>query len=212
MVSLFSQCADNCSPCTKSSDLRRKRFQRFLHELAVSSASTILDVGGDERTWIGTGLESKVTLLNIRFVATQTVFKYIEGDACDMGMIGGKSFDVVFSNSVIEHVGNIGRQKLFAEEIERVGKSYWVQTPYKHFPIEPHFLFPLFQYLPNKMKKFVGMSWKYSHLKRNNENILEELSRLRLLTIGEMKRLFPEAMLLKEKYCGLVKSIVVVKK
>jgi hypothetical protein len=92
-----------------------------------------------------------------------------------------------------------------------VAKKYWVQTPYKHFPIEPHFLFPFFQYLPYYVQVIIGTKWKYSHLKRNNENIIDELNRLRLINLKEIKLLFPEAVILKEKYCGFIKSLIAYK-
>jgi len=47
-------------------------------------------------------------------------------------------FDLVFSNSVIEHVGDFERMRQFVHEARRVAKSYWIQTPSKWFPIEPH--------------------------------------------------------------------------
>ncbi|MEM2045934.1 MAG: class I SAM-dependent methyltransferase, partial [Candidatus Bathyarchaeia archaeon] len=59
--------------------------------------------------------------------------EWIIGDARCMPF-KDKSFDVVFSNSVIEHVGNYDDQKMCAEEIRRVGKCYFVQTPNFYFP------------------------------------------------------------------------------
>jgi hypothetical protein len=99
----------------------------------------------------------------------------------------------------------------FANEVRRVARKYWVQTPYKHFPVEPHFVFPLFQYLPSSLQKKVGLVWKYSHPKQNGDDILAELSRLRLLDVSDYKVLFPDAEILKETFFGLTKSLVAVK-
>lgn len=208
MKSIFKLVADNREPGSMSDRFRRKRFSDFINLVNVSSESTILDDGGVADIWLGTGFESNVTLLNVSFPRNVSPFQYVIGDACEMTMFSDKTFDVVFSNSVIEHVGNWERQRQFAAEISRVGKKYWVQTPNKHFPIEPHFLFPLFQYLPYRMKKVIGMRWKYSHCRRNNENILEELASLRLLTISEMRTLFSDAEILREDLLGLTKSII----
>ena len=61
-------------------------------------------------------------------------FHVIEGDACSVEQFGDRSFDLVFSNSVIEHVGPPAKQAEFAHEVLRLGRSYWVQTPSKWFP------------------------------------------------------------------------------
>lgn len=143
--------ADNSNSKSVSSGLRAKRFNWFLEIIKPNKISKILDVGGTEAIWLDTGLEKQVTLFNIDFKKRYPKFNYVVGDACNMKFIDGE-FDIIYSNSVIEHVGNFERQTQFAKEVVRVGKSYWIQTPYKHFPIEQHFLFPLFQYLPPQYK------------------------------------------------------------
>jgi hypothetical protein len=204
---LFSKFADNTNPLSESSRLRAQRFGKFLKCLGVTERDRILDVGGAEATWLGSGLERNVTLLNLSFSRKMPVFHYIEADACDMSMLDDRSFDVIFSNSVIEHVG-APRQIAFAREVRRVATRYWVQTPYKHFPIEPHFVFPFFQYFPFSVQMFIGKSWKYSHPFRNKEDVALLLSTLRLLTKREMRELFPEATIIDEKYFGITKSLI----
>ena len=215
-MNLFQKYADNKNPNSKSAILRQKRFNYFLESLNVKQAKRILDVGGTEAIWMGTGLGKIVTLFNINFAQNrQKDFKYIVGDACNMEMFEENEFDIVFSNSVIEHVGDFERQKLFAKEIQRVGEKYWIQTPFKHFPIEPHFVFPLFQYLPYPLQKYVGLNWKLSHFKMSssaNAQILDELSRLRLLNKKEMRKIFNNANIIEEKYMGMVKSLIAIKK
>ena len=163
MKFLFDAFADNQNKSSVSAKFREKRFALFVKTLSVKSSDRILDVGGAESTWINSGLEDGVTLLNIRFEKRNPMFSYICADACNMHMIKDNEFDVIFSNSVIEHVGNFERQSQFAKEVIRVGKSHWIQTPYKHFPIEPHFVFPLFQYFPKKIQNVVALKWPYSH-------------------------------------------------
>lgn len=190
-----------------SFQFRRKRFDSFIRALNVTKTDRIIDIGGYEQIWEGTGLEENVTLLNLSFSNKTPKFKYIECDACDMKVIPDNSFDVAFSNSVIEHVGSFHRQRDFANEVVRISKKYWIQTPNKNFPLEPHLLFPFFDILPLWAKKLVALNWKYSHFKRLNLDILEELSRLRLLTGKEMKLLFPESSIYKEKVFCITKSI-----
>jgi hypothetical protein len=84
----------------------------FLDSLDVNENTKILDVGWTEVIWVGTGLEKQVTLFNIVFNSQKiNTFNYITGDACKINY-SDKEIDFIFSNSVIEHVGNFERQKL----------------------------------------------------------------------------------------------------
>jgi hypothetical protein len=208
-LDLFHRIADNASPDSWSASMRWARFRRFIQVLNVTSHDSILDVGGSAQTWIGSGFESNVTILNLQEIAGVQGFRFVLGDACDMSRFADNAFDIVFSNSVIEHVGERERQAQLAAEIRRVGRHYWVQTPYRHFPLEPHFLFPFFQYLPGSVQRFVGQRWKYSHLKRNSDDVEAELSRLRMLNKREFSEYFPDGQLILEKVLGLTKTMIV---
>ena len=59
---------------------------------------------------------------------------YVVADGCHLPF-ADDAFDMAFSNSVIEHVPD---HEAFSRELARVGRSYYVQTPNKWFPIEPH--------------------------------------------------------------------------
>jgi len=212
MKYLYNYLANNTNPASKSYAFRKKRFNLFINYLNVNKNDKILDVGGVESTWLGTGFEKNVTLLNIKFSSQRNpIFSYIESDACNMFFLKDNAYDIIYSNSVIEHLGSIDKQREFAKEVKRVGKKYWVQTPYKHFPIEPHLLFPFFQYFPPPIQRYIGMKWNYSHFKINDENILDEISRLRLLNLSDMHKLFPQSNVIKEIYFGIVKSIIAYK-
>lgn len=219
MLSFIAQrVADNRNPLSVSSRLRKKRFVKFLTEFTINSQTNILDVGGTSHTWEGTGLEKNVVLLNLvipRREADRQHFRYVQGNALDMHMFEDKNFDVVFSNSVIEHVGSFENQRRFADEVQRVGKAYWVQTPNKQFLVEPHMLFPFFQFLPAHLQKEVGIRWKYSHYKKWGKSahyILSELMNTRLLNRHELSDLFWGAHIYEEKLFGLTKSIIAYKK
>lgn len=209
--SLFSRLADNEDPDSLSARMRARRFRSFLDALRVTGVDRILDVGGTEETWQGSGLESQITLLNLTHGPPVPPFRYVQGDACRMDAFRSGEFDVVFSNSVIEHVGDEERQRAFAGEVARVGGRYWVQTPWRHFPIEPHMLFPGFQYLPAPVQRMVGLRWKHSHFRRNGQDVLDELQRLRLLTIREMRALFPGARIQLETVLGWPKSVIAIR-
>jgi hypothetical protein len=208
LSSLIDRFADNANPQSVASRLRRRRFEQFLTMLHVSSSTSILDVGGTEFIWLGTGLEKNVTLLNIGFEARRAPFRYLACDACNLGHVADAAYDVVYSNSVVEHVGSFEAQQMFAREVRRVGRRYWVQTPNRHFPIEPHFLFPMFHSLPAHVKRAVALRWPYSHPLRCGMDVLEELRKLRPLDTDEMQKLFPDAQIVVERWLGMVKSLI----
>ena len=73
---------------------------------------------------------------------------WISRDATNLHEFGDASFDIAFSNSVIEHLSTFENQARMAAEVRRVARAYWVQTPNFWFPIEPHFLVPAWHWLP----------------------------------------------------------------
>lgn len=126
-------------------------------------------MGRINSTWEGTGLENMEIILNISLPAECLLpYHWVEGDAWDMNMFESRHFDVIFSNSVIEHVGDFSKQGKMEAEISRVANKYWVQTPFKHFPLEIHFLFPLFQYLPISLRLHIAKIWSFPYAKRMN--------------------------------------------
>ncbi len=95
-----------------------------------------------------------------------------------------KSFDIVFSNAVIEHIVGAGRQQQFAREVTRVGKSWFVTTPNYWFPLESHYLLPFMQFFPR------GARDLYSRISPNAA-IKGTLIDLALLSARDLRRLFP---------------------
>jgi hypothetical protein len=132
-----------------------------------------------------------------------------------------REFDIVFCSSVIEHitgpkevVGEIRstrvfetratlHQHRFAEEVRRIGKSYFVQTPYKYFPIESHTSAPGFVILlPRSAQLEIWKRWPfYNHVPDFN-----------LLTVRDMQRFFPDAEIHLESEFGFTKSIMAVRR
>jgi ubiquinone/menaquinone biosynthesis C-methylase UbiE len=76
--------------------------------------------------------------------------RYVRCDGTMLPFSDG-SFDLCYSNSVIEHVGDFDKMRLLASEIRRVAPSYFVQTPNRHFFIEPHFICPFIHWLPRRI-------------------------------------------------------------
>lgn len=196
--------------------MRRKRFVCF--ERLISSLPRplrVLDVGGTQEFWekmafVSDDVQITVYNLSITPISYPGLISMV-GDARNMREFADKEFDLVFSNSVIEHVGDISQQRQMAQEVQRVGKRYWVQTPNRSFPIEPHVLLPLFQFFPFGLKVFIlthyrsPWGWKIA----SEQEAKNYVRAIRLLTEKELRDLFPGAKIYKEKFFGLTKSFVV---
>jgi 2-polyprenyl-3-methyl-5-hydroxy-6-metoxy-1,4-benzoquinol methylase len=210
--------ADNTNKRSVAARLRKQRFQLFTNMLnSIPPIVNVLDVGGTQGYWEmvakGSSLLAKVqvTLLNIQpLVTTLPNFTSMVGDARAMPQFADKQFDIVFSNSTIEHVSSFSDQKNIADEVIRVGKHYYVQTPNRYFPIEPHFVFPFFQFLPISIRVWLVQNFKLGWFPKitDYQKALSEVIGIRLMTKTEVKILFPDAAIFEEKYFGLVKSFI----
>jgi hypothetical protein len=209
--------ANVSNPDSLSNRFRRKRFAHFLKFIEhLPKPVKILDVGGTQSFWEQMKLTSPgkvdITILNIRpFHTTLPNFKMVAGNAREMKMFGDKEFEIVFSNSVLEHVGDFGEQKKSAIEMMRVGNRIFIQTPNYYFPFEPHFLFPFFQFLPANAKIFLlthfSLGW-YNKQKTRKE--AEKLIKsVNLLTLRKIKKLFPNVNYISEKFLFFTKSFTI---
>jgi len=197
-----------------ASRLRRKRFRHFRSLIAtLPRPIRVLDVGGTEAFWEQMGFYGapgvEIVLLNrSKIPVTHSGFKSLVGDARNMGQFRDGEFDVVFSNSVIEHVGDYEDQRRMAQEIRRLSRRYYLQTPNRHFPIEPHFAFPFFQFLPVNARAWLVSHFDLGCYRRisSKKEALRAVSAIRLLNRKEMLDLFPDGAIVQERLLGLTKS------
>ena len=143
---------------------RKRRMQLFVKLVAPTSGMKILDLGGQPDIWDSVKPVLNITCLNLPGVAkishrTHHNITYIEGDACSMPYINRGDFDIVFSNSVLEHVGGAEKQLEFVNEVQRLSDTYWIQTPCKYFPIEAHCGMPFWWFYPNWLKSYFIDRW-----------------------------------------------------
>jgi ubiquinone/menaquinone biosynthesis C-methylase UbiE len=200
---------------------RKKRFSFFLsllNGIKSDQPLRILDIGGTESYWESMNFVDNenvhITLLNLKIANVKNKnFTSIKGDASDLSDFKDGHFDIVYSNSVIEHLYNKENQKKMANEVRRTGRYYYVQTPNYYFPIEPHWLFPFFQFLPFRVRVFMTKNLNLGNYERsgNEEVAIDRIKRVSLLTEKEMKALFPDAKVYREKLLGLTKSITLYK-
>ena len=213
---LYKIFADNQRKNSWANKARIRRFNLFLSHLEkLSYPVSILDVGGTQKFWESMNYSPpenvSIVLLNLKETkTTHTAFTSLIGDACNMPEFNDKQFDVVFSNSVIEHLCSWENQRQMASEIMRVGKNYFIQTPNYSFPIEPHFVFPFFHYFPCRIRVWLTSHFSLGHYPKANSlaKAKARVLELRLLTKREMKTLFPDANFFHERIFGLTKSII----
>jgi len=195
---------------------RKKRFALFRQLLAeLKPPVRILDVGGTEYFWRNVHFvpesETSIVLLNLYKIEVNVPWiTSVVGNGMDLSRYADREFDVVFSNSVIEHLGTWENQQKMASEIRRVGKHYFVQTPNVYFPIEPHFLFPFFHFLPESYKIWIIRNFDTGWFDRIPDRKTAEAAvrEIRLLSKKELKYLFPESTIYCEKVLGMTKSFV----
>ena len=188
--------------------LREQKVDLFLRLVGDSSAGdTLLDVGGGagiDGEFLGLySIFSRIIIVNLdthQFQVPKNIgVTAVQADGCYLPF-KSKSFDWVFSNAVIEHVGGWARQKEFANEIRRVAtKGYFVATPNKHFPIEPHTLLPFYQFLSPKLQRCAV---------RLSPGYMQEPLEINLLSRLDLCCLFPEARILKMGLRLLPNSLV----
>lgn len=176
----------------------------------------VVDIGGRVDTWLRAPVRPRhVTVLGFEPEGADRI-GWIDAhyaDACDLpAALRGLRADLVYSNSVLEHVGGPERRRRFSETVEALGDSHWIQTPYRYFPIEPHWLFPGFQFLPRPAQVAVGRRWKLVHtLNPDRRAVLDSVLEVDLVGITEMRHLFPESVVQRERVLGLTKSIIAVR-
>ncbi|MGD2156941.1 MAG: class I SAM-dependent methyltransferase [Anaerolineales bacterium] len=209
---------------------RKNRGRLFIRYMKPSPQDKILDLGSGT----GSHLSSIIPYRENIFIADinqnqldygKQKYGYKPVQIKESGRLpfSDHFFDIVFCSSVIEHVTvpknevykyrthntffrvSIQSQLAFANEIQRIGKNYFVQTPNKYFLIESHTWMPLlFVLLPRNMQikliDFLNLWWPKKTTPDWN-----------LLTTADMQRLFPKAEIVHEKLLGITKSIMAIK-
>jgi Methyltransferase domain len=192
---------------------RKRRMQLFYRRFNITPQTEVLDLGGREFNWMLMPFRPRVTIVNHLLEGPRCgEIRWILADVRDLPF-ADKTFEIVYSNSVIEHVGTIEDQRKFAQECRRVGHSYYVQTPNPRFPIDPHVLTPFIHWLPKGwqarlLRNFTVWGW----ITRPNEAARTHfLNTTRMLTRTEFHALFPDAEIWRERFLGLTKSFVAAK-
>jgi hypothetical protein len=209
--------ANNHDPDSLSSRLRNRRFQLFTAMMSgIPGTIRILDVGGTAEFWarhldtIKANVE--VTLLNLHFARQPPLPRvaYVAGDARRMTMFSDAQFDLCLSNSVIEHFSTLRDQLNAANEIRRVARGYFVQTPNIYFPLEPHFLVLGWQFAPISLRTRLLQMRDWGWMKRveDSAKARKAVESISLLNIRRLSGLFPDANIHRERLGPFTKSLI----
>jgi len=190
-------------------------MNRFVEAFRPTAETTVLDVGGTPYNWEQIDARFPITLLNTEPLEADGLdarYAVVQGSGKRLDF-PDRSFDIAFSNSVIEHVGDLEAQRLFAEELRRVGRQVWVQTPARSFFFEPHLLTPFIHFLPlswqrRLVRNFTLWGWITRPSRASVDRMLGELN---LLDYATFRALFPDCEVRRERFLVFTKAFVAVR-
>jgi len=186
---------------------REKKLRLFLQGLKPEPDETILELGSARTSFFLRAVDSsQVIATDISATKLQSMRHPVMG--CVLADATALPFkdngvDIVFSNAVIEHVGEREQQQRFADEAQRAARrGYFITTPNKLFPFEFHFRLPLFQFVPKTIQRWlcnhVSLGWvKKGHWQDIN-----------LLTPGQFQSLFPTAQLEQQRITFFPETLI----
>mgnify|MGYP003402903714 CR=1 FL=1 len=178
---------------TKLSWYARQKMFNLLMGLANPNAdTTVLDVGVTsdrredcnffEKLYPHTDKITAVGMEDASFLEEEYPgLKYVRSDGLHLPF-PDKSFDLVVTFAVIEHVGSRAQQKAFVRELCRVGKTCCITTPNRWYPIEFHTAVPLVHWLPPSwFRAVLRLLGKHFFAKEENLNLFSEKDVLKML-------------------------------
>lgn len=177
---------------------------------------SVIDLGGTVEAWLRAPVRPVlVHVVNLE-APPDDIPEWIradQADVCDLPEhIAHGKYDLVFSNAVIEHVGGHAQRLRFSDAARKLAPAHWIQTPYRYFPIEPHWLFPGFQFLPVTVRAEISRRWPLVHTQSaSHADGVRAAMSVELLSRTEMVCYFPDSELRHEKMMGMIKSLIAVK-
>ncbi|QSR32545.1 methyltransferase type 11 [Nocardioides sp. S5] len=207
------------APGSAGARMRARRWQLVERAFPDLATMSVLDLGGTVEWWRRAPVRPKdVTVLNLfePGESDEPSVHPVRGDACAATQAlatagAATSYDVVFSNSLLEHVGGHAQRVALAREIRSLAPCHWVQTPYRYFPLEPHWLFPGLQFLPMPARARLAAAWPLAHSRPDSlEDSMAEVQWTELVGVAELRSYFPDSAVHHERIGGLTKSIIAI--
>jgi hypothetical protein len=203
-----------------SSRFRQRRnvgLSRLIDEIQDIGRVRVLDIGGLPAFWetVTSADKCDITILNSERGAESKLgeqpdlpknITFVVGDGCAMPQFDDASFDLVVSNSLLEHVGPWDNVVKAASEAARIGRHGWVQTPAFEFPLEVHYMLPFVHWLTEPIRGPILRLAKPQFRHMDKSHLRRMMDYVRLMSRGEFKGLFPSASFQTERFIGLPKS------
>ncbi|EDY19953.1 Methyltransferase type 11 [Chthoniobacter flavus Ellin428] len=138
---------------------RRRLCQLFLEVMQPQAGDRVLDVGVSDEV----NVESNMLEQVYPHRENLTCASLTDGEAIRRAYPGvqhvqvtphqplpfaDKTFDIVYSNAVLEHAGSAEQQRFFLSELCRLARRRFVAVPNRLFPVEHHTCLPVIHYLP----------------------------------------------------------------
>lgn len=164
---------------------RKKMLNRLLQAAHPTDATSVLDIGVTSDARLDSNFfeshypyPNKITAVGLEDASfleeRHPGLRFVQADALSLPF-HDKSFNLVVSFAVIEHVGNRFRQQQFLTEACRVGQHVFVTTPNRYYPIEFHTILPLLHWLPpQQFRKILNLIGQKFFAKEENLNLLTE--------------------------------------
>ena len=176
-----------------ASRVRGEMFSMFMEAFSPTASERVLDIGvTSDQTYSSSNYFENLYPYKDRIVAAglqdaaflETLHpgvRYVQADALELPF-ADRTFDLVHSSAVLEHVGSAANQARMISECLRVARrGICLTTPNRWFPVEFHTQLPLLHWLPKPVFRYL--------LARLGFGALAEEANLNLMTAGELERM-----------------------
>jgi hypothetical protein len=197
-----------------ASEARRRRWQQLLTAFPDLAQMRVIDLGGVVGEWQRAPVQpASVLVVNLFDQEPVGTIDALTGDACALSAAEVGRFDLAYSNSVLDLVGGHSRRTEFANVVGSLAERHWVQTPNRYFPVDACTLFPFQPLLPLEVRAWLARRWPLGYRRTDDHtgSVLINLSRDPLSAAG-LAAYFPDSEIWRERFYGLTKSLIAVRR